>query len=75
MTPEMIESFAIRIALGNNGGGWATHYTDEQKERWRQFVRDLVADVRAEIRSQDKVLSELAAMDEIDYQPPDRSRT
>jgi hypothetical protein len=43
MTPEQIESFAIRAALGNNGGTWAEHYTEKQKEHWRQFVRDLVA--------------------------------
>jgi hypothetical protein len=38
-----IEQFAIRAAKGNNGGEWSTHYTEEQKEYWRQFVRDLVA--------------------------------
>lgn len=43
MTTADIESFAIRAALGNNGGTWAEHYTEEQKEHWRQFVRDLVA--------------------------------
>ena len=39
---EFIEAFAIRAAKGNNGGEWATHYTEEQKESWRQLVRDLV---------------------------------
>jgi hypothetical protein len=43
MSPEIIETFAMRAALGNNGGAWAEHYTDEQKEHWRRFVRDLVA--------------------------------
>ena len=38
-----IEQFAIRAAKGNNGGEWATHYTEEQKEFWRQFVRELFA--------------------------------
>ncbi len=42
MTPETVEAFAIRCALGNNGGEWAEHYTEAQKEHWRQFVRDLV---------------------------------
>lgn len=37
-----IETLAIRCALGNNGGEWATHYTDEQKEHWRSFARDLL---------------------------------
>lgn len=40
---NMIEHFAIRAAKGNNGGEWATHYTDAQKEFWRQFVRDLIS--------------------------------
>jgi hypothetical protein len=45
MTPEQIEAFAIRAALGNNGGTWSEHYTDSQKEHWRRFVRDLAADI------------------------------
>lgn len=43
MTDEEIEALAIRAAKGNNGGEWATHYTDEQKAYWRQFVTDLGA--------------------------------
>lgn len=42
-----IEQFAIRAAKGNNGGEWATHYTEEQKEYWRQFVHELVTDAVA----------------------------
>lgn len=41
-----IEHFAKRAALGNNGGDWAVHYTEDQKEHWRAFVRDLVSSVR-----------------------------
>lgn len=43
LSPETLEAFAIRCALGNNGGTWAEHYTEAQKELWRRFVRDLVA--------------------------------
>jgi hypothetical protein len=38
---DQIEQLAIRAALGNNGGTWAKHYTEDQKEFWRKFVRDL----------------------------------
>lgn len=41
-----IEALAIRAAKGNNGGEWATHYTEDQKDYWRQFVRDLAAAAR-----------------------------
>lgn len=43
-----IEKFAMRVALGNNGGRWDTHYTEKQKEHWRKFVRDLVEAVDSE---------------------------
>ncbi len=43
LSDEQIEAFAIRAALGNNGGEWATHYVEKHKEHWRQFVRDLIA--------------------------------
>jgi hypothetical protein len=42
---ELIEKFAIRIALGNNGGEWSTHYTEAQKYFWRDIVRDLIDDL------------------------------
>ncbi len=50
---DVVEAFAIRIALGNNGGTWLKrpdgeeHYTPEQKEHWRKIVRDLAIEVRA----------------------------
>ena len=48
MAPDVLEAFAIRCALGNNGGEWAKHYTEEQREHWRQFIRDLAADIERE---------------------------
>ena len=42
MSDEEIEKFAIRVALGNNGGQWSTHYKEEHKEHWRKFIRDLI---------------------------------
>lgn len=41
MTNDECEQLAIKAAKGNNGGEWATHYTEEQKEYWRNFVKDL----------------------------------
>lgn len=43
-----VEKLAIRAALGNNGGEWAEHYTEAQKEHWRQWVRDLAVGVATE---------------------------
>jgi hypothetical protein len=48
--PDWLESYAIRCAKGNNGGEWATHYTEEQKNFWRNFVKGLAADLDAEIK-------------------------
>lgn len=42
---DRLESLAIRAALGNNGGSWAEHYTDDQKNYWRRFVVDLANDL------------------------------
>jgi hypothetical protein len=49
MTDEEIEALAIRAAKGNNGGEWlkrpdgTQHYTEAQKDYWRQWVRDMGA--------------------------------
>ena len=47
LRPEQLEAYAIRCARGNNGGEWATHYTENQKEHWREFVRNLFSDMLA----------------------------
>jgi hypothetical protein len=48
----MIEKYAIRVALGNNGGKWSEHYTEKQKEHWRDFIRQLVDDIKKEIENE-----------------------
>ena len=48
-TDEQVEKFAIRAALGNNGGTWAEHYQECHKEYWRKFIRDLVEVIEPEI--------------------------
>jgi hypothetical protein len=45
----VVERFATRVALGNNGGDWIKHYTEPQREHWRTFVRDLAAEIAAEL--------------------------
>ena len=32
---DLIEEVAKTMAVGNNGGDWAKHYTEEQKSLWR----------------------------------------
>jgi hypothetical protein len=51
MTDEDVEKFAIRAALGNNGGSWSEHYTEDQKSHWRQFIRDLEAAIVHDMES------------------------
>ena len=46
---ELIEKYAIIMALGNNGGEWATHYTEEQKNVWRKRVEQLIEDIKLEL--------------------------
>lgn len=60
-----IEQFAIRAAKGNNGGEWATHYTEEQKEYWRQFVRELVG--RAVAAERERCAKICDAMEDLNY--------
>lgn len=42
---DMVERWAIRLALGNNGGSWATHYTEEQKIFWRELAEEFIDEV------------------------------
>jgi hypothetical protein len=41
-TDEKIDQIAILIAEGNNGGSWATHYTEGQKALWRKRAWQIV---------------------------------
>ncbi len=46
---DLIEKYAIIMALGNNGGAWATHYTDSQKDLWRARSEKLIEDIKVEL--------------------------
>ena len=39
---ELIEKVARTMALGNNGGDWATHYTEEQQNLWRERAKEII---------------------------------
>ena len=43
---DLIEKYAIIMAEGNNGGAWATHYTDSQKDLWRARAEKLIEDIK-----------------------------
>lgn len=62
LSDELIDRFAIRCAKGNNGGEWAMHYTEEQKNFWRRFVRELAENIAWEAGS---VRSARAAGDDL----------
>ena len=49
MTEEQIDKYAMRIALGNNGGGWESHYKEEHKIFWRNIVREIIADLKKDM--------------------------
>ena len=46
---DLIEKYAIIMAEGHNGGTWATHYTDSQKDLWRARVQKLIEDIKMEL--------------------------
>jgi hypothetical protein len=39
---ELIEQVAKYIAQANNGGDWATHYTEGQKMVWRERAEEII---------------------------------
>lgn len=43
---ELIEKVALTMAVGNNGGGWATHYTKEQQDLWRERAKEVIEMVK-----------------------------
>ena len=45
---DLIEKYAIIMAEGNNGGAWATHYTESQKDVWRARAQKLIEDLKME---------------------------
>ncbi len=42
---EIADKFARKFAVANNGGEWATHYTEEQKNVWRHRARQWIGEV------------------------------
>ena len=42
MNGVLVEKIARKMAVGNNGGTWAQHYADEQKDMWRSLASDVI---------------------------------
>lgn len=42
--PDLLETWAMRLAVGNNGGTWDTHYKDEQKGFWLAMAAEFITD-------------------------------
>jgi hypothetical protein len=40
-----VDKIAKRIAVGNNGGDWANHYTEDQKVLWRLRAAEIIAEI------------------------------
>lgn len=47
----LVESIAMSMAKGNNGGKWSVNYTEEQKEHWRGEARRLMQYVAEELQT------------------------
>ena len=43
---ELIEKVALLIAEANNGGKWATHYNEAQKNVWRERATKIIEMVK-----------------------------
>ena len=43
---ELIEQVAKTMALGNNGGDWAKHYNEDQKNVWRERAKEVIEMVK-----------------------------
>ena len=39
---ELIDSVAKKIAVANNGGDWAKHYNEDQKNVWRERAKEII---------------------------------
>lgn len=46
---ELIEDIAKKIAVANNGGDWAKHYNDDQKNVWRERAKEIIEMVKQAI--------------------------
>ena len=43
---ELIEQIAKYIAQANNGGDWAKHYNEDQKNVWRERAKEIIEIVK-----------------------------
>ena len=43
---ELVEDIAKKIAVANNGGDWAKHYNEDQKNIWRERAKEIVEMVK-----------------------------
>jgi hypothetical protein len=58
---DQIERWAMRLAVGNNGGSWDEHYTTAHKEFWRGEARDLIDEMKDELTARDPIIDRIIA--------------
>jgi hypothetical protein len=46
---QLVERWAMKLAVGNNGGVWDSHYTEKHKALWRERAREFIEECRAEL--------------------------
>ena len=46
---ELIEEVAKKIAVANNGGDWAKHYNEDQKNVWRERAKEVIELVKVKL--------------------------
>lgn len=48
--PPLVERTAMAMAIGNNGGEWDAHYTEEQKALWRERAARVIEEIADELQ-------------------------
>ena len=43
---ELVEDVAKKMAVANNGGDWAKHYNEDQKNVWRERAKEVIEMVK-----------------------------
>jgi hypothetical protein len=46
---DLVERWAMKLAVGNNGGGWDSHYTEKHKALWRERAREFIQECQSEL--------------------------
>jgi hypothetical protein len=68
---KLVDRWAMKLAVGNNGGSWDSHYTEKHKTFWRERAIEFIVEVWSDFEKSERgeMYARIGMPDEAEFGP------